>query len=764
MVNIFFGKRVKAESVIKLYHIFIVSVLFLNISINGTIAKTIKVLDKETNTEVANATVKIYSNGKEIKIKTNKEGVFDFDDNQIKLPAKSVISCVGYYRFHDSIYSSTKEVYLMKKSIIIDEVVTTGQFIPQSAQESPFSVKVINQERIESQGAVNLKDVMTNELNVRISQDNVLGSSLNIRGISGQNIKILVDGVPVVGRVDGNIDISQLNLNNAERVEIIEGPLSTIYGTDALGGVINIISKSDYGKIGKLSINSFLETVGNYNFDANYSKQLSDFNIIASAGRNFFDGFDPINEHRRNLLWKPKEQYFGDISLGYNIENWNFKYSVKGFFETIQNKGEPRQPYYESAFDDYYYTNRLGNSLYIKGKVYGSKYLDMIFSYNSFERTKNTFFKDLVTLNKTISTVPGDNDTTNIGSLLARGTFSSDKSSKGISDDWANFSYQIGYDLNYEFVKGDRVQQSVASDKSSMGDYAGFLSIQYNPTKSFLLQPSVRYAYNTNYDAPIIPSLNLRYELGNSLIVRANYARGFRAPSLKELYLFFVDINHNIKGNPNLVAENSDTYAMNAEYSLQTENAVINFEPKVFYNDIRNQITLAFQEGTLYTYRNVGHFKSQGAEMSVNCITEDVTAKIGFSYIGRQSMLNDTVQSGEMLYSSELQANVMYDIKEIGAKLSVFYKYTGALPNLQLTADDKLQIFELQSFHTLDVTISKFFLEGMLNVTLGAKNLFNVTNLQSNVATTTGGAHSSSGTSFASGVGRTFFTSIKVNL
>jgi outer membrane receptor for ferrienterochelin and colicins len=71
----------------------------------------------------------------------------------------------------------------------------------------------------------------------------VYGSSVSINGISGEGVKILVNGVPMVGRIDGKIDISQINLTNVERIEIVKGPQSVIYGTDALGGVINIITK-----------------------------------------------------------------------------------------------------------------------------------------------------------------------------------------------------------------------------------------------------------------------------------------------------------------------------------------------------------------------------------------------------------------------------------------------------------------------------------------------------------------------------------------
>lgn len=119
----------------------------------------------------------------------------------------------------------------------------TGQYGANTADQSVYKVRVIDESRIKAQGAVNLRDVLTNDLNIRLSNDPVLGSSLTMMGVGGENIKILIDGVPMVGRTNGNIDLSQINLNNVERIEVVEGPLSVSYGTNALGGAINLITK-----------------------------------------------------------------------------------------------------------------------------------------------------------------------------------------------------------------------------------------------------------------------------------------------------------------------------------------------------------------------------------------------------------------------------------------------------------------------------------------------------------------------------------------
>src|SRR5690606_420044 len=131
---------------------------------------------------------------------------------------------------------------------------------------SVYQVKTIPWERLAARGAVRLQDALNTELNIRFSQDLALGgSNLSMQGLAGQNVKVLVDGAPMIGRpgTSNEININQLNVNAIERIEIIEGPMSVVYGADALAGVINIITKKTVD--GKLELQAKVheETVGN---------------------------------------------------------------------------------------------------------------------------------------------------------------------------------------------------------------------------------------------------------------------------------------------------------------------------------------------------------------------------------------------------------------------------------------------------------------------------------------------------------------------
>ena len=179
-----------------------------------------------------------------------------------------------------------KEPKLFKN---LKTVVVTGQIAEKYSEEAVHKVRIISAKKLKSGLYTNLGQILEKELNIKLSQDNVLGSSISLQGISGQNIKILIDEIPVIGRLNGNIDLSQISLNNIDRIEIIEGPLSTLYGTDALAGTINIISKKNFDN--KKHVNTYYESIGKYNYDILLNNKNKHNTIIYNFGRKYFNGW-----------------------------------------------------------------------------------------------------------------------------------------------------------------------------------------------------------------------------------------------------------------------------------------------------------------------------------------------------------------------------------------------------------------------------------------------------------------------------------------
>ena len=161
---------------------------------------THSVLDLDSSKPLTGATVVIQNETSSEILITSQKG--EVSINHLP-PFKIQISHVGYETVREDITNENQvSHYLKPTTSTLEEVVVTGQFEPQSARKSVYQVKSIDSRRIEAQAATNLQEVLSNELNIRFTRDNATGTSgLNLQGLSGQNIKILLDGVPIVGPI-----------------------------------------------------------------------------------------------------------------------------------------------------------------------------------------------------------------------------------------------------------------------------------------------------------------------------------------------------------------------------------------------------------------------------------------------------------------------------------------------------------------------------------------------------------------------------------
>ena len=135
-----------------------------------------------------------------------------------------LICCIqlAYPQNQDSTNTKKQEASIFKE---IQEVVITGQLSDRTTDKAVHKVRIIDLQKVNPGLFTNLGQLLEKEIGISISQDVFLGSSASIQGLSGQNVKILINSIPVIGRLNGNIDLSQISLNNIDRIEIIEGPL-----------------------------------------------------------------------------------------------------------------------------------------------------------------------------------------------------------------------------------------------------------------------------------------------------------------------------------------------------------------------------------------------------------------------------------------------------------------------------------------------------------------------------------------------------------
>ncbi len=675
------------------------------------------------------------------------------------------IDFVGYRPITDTLHTLTARTFGLQHAQLFDlnSVVVTGQYRPTTADKAVQRMHVINAEQIQRMAAQNLGDVLRQELNMRMTQDNVLGTSVNMRGLGGENVKILVDGVPVIGRQDGNLDLAQIDLTGIDRVEILEGPLSVNYGTNALAGTINLITRKNTGNTSSLKAISYVEPIGRLNLSVAAGQHFGKSDVLLSVGRNFFGGWSPdkpefydfsrhLADSTRYQPWKPREQYFGRLNYRYALnDRWNLNYKGEVMQDRITDRGMPRPPFEESAFDSEFLTQRWDNALFASGDLGKGRHLDALIAHDRYKRTRTMWLRDLTTLET--QQVPGEADDSHFTLTNARATYSS-------SSDSAKLGYELGMDLNLETAAGERIDDG---SEQRIGDYAVFASAQWKPMKQLIIRPGLRYASNTQYNAPLVPSLDARLQLNPAFTLRASYAEGFRAPSLKELYLYFVDVNHDIHGNPDLTAETSNNYSLSLSYRKAMDKGVLRGEVAGFHDRIHNLITLAEEGPTLYSYINVGEYRTLGGSLSIAWDAGHWSFGTGAAIIGRYDTLGVRTGGDTYEYAPEVNLNATRNWRKQGWSVTVFGKYQGEQRNYIYLEDGSLSRGRIADYVMADASVAKQLFNERLTVSLGCKNIGNITNLNATLGN--GGAHSGpSAGSVPLAMGRTYFLRLALDL
>lgn len=652
----------------------------------------------------------------------------------------------------------------------LNEVIVTGQYKPQTLKKSVYQVRVINNERIKQSGATNVQQVLYNQIGFRFSSDNTLGTTdVQLMGMSGRNVKILLDGVPMVDRGDTRESLNQVDINSIERIEIVEGPMSVSYGSDALAGVINIITKKPSKDELNLNIKVQEETAGteyhpfNYkglhqqSINLNYKK--NNWGFASGGTHNDFNGFGG-DAYGRGKTWKPKEQWLSNARISYDKGPFNVYYRIDVLNENINSRNPINYNNYK-AVDQQYITDRITNQL--QGSYSFNKNLQLAATvgYTDYKRRTRTTRHDFEKNTDELTTGEGEQDVSKFKSFIFRTSVQYQLSNK--------VSLQPGIDINREESSGERILGN-----PSIADYAAFVSAEIKPAPGINIRPGLRFIKNSVYNAPpVIPSINTKFVLNKQLDLRLAYAYGFRSPALRELYFDFVDANHNIVGNPDLKAENSNSFNASLNWnSLPANNMAYGIALGGFYNEFNNQIdfALASASSNQYTYFNVNKAKTLGGTLENKFSTSNLDASLGLSYIGFYRKLYDDKDyikedDKEFLWSPELNASVSYMVSRIKTKFNLFYKLSGKKPQYvtgkNASSQNVLTIAETESYQLADFTantqVNRYF-----GITAGVKNIFDVTNINNN-ATVSGSIHNA-GNSVAIGYGRSYFIGLNFQL
>lgn len=660
-------------------------------------------------------------------------------------------------------------------SLDLPEVVTTAQPEPTDKRAALHAVRVLDAQQLQKRGATNLEQALQQTIGIRLQQDLILGSSLTMMGMGGQNIQIMLDGVPIIGRQGGNIDLSQVNLDHVVRIELIEGPLGVAYGTNALAGVINIITRGSQLDDYRIGVNTQLESRGEQRLSAEAGFKVgNEWTIQLRGGRDRFAGWKTNPESRR-FLWNPKDQLFAEANLLYQFSpDQRLRLQGRWFDEEVSMLGEKRRPQFKPyAFDQTFATTRNDVSLHYEGGVGREAYLKATAGLNQFRRVSDQY---RVNFDESgIETLPDALRESRFDSWMARVQLAYPRRLE-------TWQLQTGIDFRGDFGEGDRIAPDANSDteRATMTDLAGFVKFSYRPLDRLTLQAGGRYAWNSRYQAPLIPSAHVKWDVSDRWQWRASYGKGFRSPDLKELFFEFIDINHFILGNPQLQAETADHLQTTVQYHQKKNQSRLEVEAMLFYNHIRNRITLfefvdgpggplpALDTTTLrFTYFNMDEFRSQGARLSGQWQQEQWSVRLAANATGLFNP-EHALQAGIAPYSYQISTNASatYRFEQwLPWEVSVFAHYQDRLITYYPDVDDRGQTVYRQrqqaGFSQIDLSLNTRLWQDRLHITAGVRNALNVQ--QVNVQGGGGGGAHGGGANWAPiSPGRSFFINTRL--
>ena len=497
--------------------------------------------------------------------------------------------------------------------IDLGEVVVTGTRTPKILAETPVQTRLITNDDIKKSGAAGIQDLLTSELpGVEFSYAMNQQVNMNFAGFAGQNVLILLNGERLAGETMENTDFERLNMDNVERVEIIKGAASALYGSNAAGGVINIITKDHEKKwnvtlSGRVAGHGEYRSGGNIGFSIGKVSNNLDVNCSGidtyAVCENLFDKCDfrkiyggkTFNINDR-LVWSP---------LG------NLRVTARGGYYF-------RERLYDPEIPDRYRDFNAG----LRGEwdITGNDRLEIGYSFDQYDKSDYLSNQKL-----------DIRDYSNSQNSF-RGFYSHTFDKDNILVTGADFMRD--YLTTYQFKDGGAKHQNTADI---------FAQYDWTVNSRWELVGAGRWDwFSDGNQSQLTGKLSARYKVpGIPLTLRGGYAGGFRAPTLKEKYMDF-DMSgiFDIHGNPDLKAEKSHNFNLSAEYIL----APFNFTAGASYNFIKDKISTSAvyydMEGNPYIrYLNVHSLRVFSLDASVIAkFSSGITARAGYNYTHEQTV------------------------------------------------------------------------------------------------------------------------------
>lgn len=551
----------------------------------------------------------------------------------------------------------------------LDAVVVTATRTENDVKNVPASTQIITSSDIKKSGATNVRDAITDFANITMTKKvRGGGHEIIVRGMSTDKSLIMVNGHRVANEADGSglgnaNALDRINVDNIEKIEIVKGPSSALYGSEAMGGVINIITKGskeaevrtglvnssedftnwwhlDSGEIGKFSatldmrfnkirrdgddtdfLTDSFGTAQTYNFNANY--HFNDHNYLNFYVDHYTQNLKrDLYTHKRDNIkvnfpekMRPMGQasMTGEGSMEDALANYHYKQQTYGLSwngKTARNDWQIQT--YLSKFDwesDIRYsgmqfkghvpaglspmTGRMWDSIF-KGFMVGDS--------GEYKNDVNVNSNKIFVIEGRNSTKINDNHRITYGAEYIKNTV------KG-----TNFGDDNQFGVTHiGSVSKNGVTKEIS--EKEIDTYAAYLQDEINYGKWFIV-PAIRYDHHENFGSHTSPKLGLTYKANDTFRVKANYGKGFKAPTIQNLYCKLV--THmgqagiiTVNPNANLRPETSNSWDVGVEKEWgKISTSLVYFDTK-----LENMITTEKIVDKIYRCINVGNVRVKGIE------------------------------------------------------------------------------------------------------------------------------------------------------
>lgn len=579
------------------------------------------------------------------------------------------------------------ECTLASSPVALNELVVTAARRPQRLKDVVVPTTLISRHEIEESGASDVASVLATHAGAQPEGGVPAGSGMRLQGLGAQRVLVLLDGEPIVGRVNGNLDLSRLPASIIERIEVVEGPQAVLYGSDALGGVINIVTRAPAERPFSGELDLLLGSRSRQEATGTARGSIGAFGYTATTGHRGVDLAPGIEtaDGTRATRWDAHTTVDWRASPTLSVNTGALLVTERQRYRTGQ--------LYNFADNDQAVVR-----------------LDARWSRGAHQLTPGLSLSRFDHLSRAST-----------GSRPVSGTGERDvqqllKASLIYGGQLLAGTLDAGVELRRESIRADRVQDSARALHTS----EPYVQMTW-ALRDLRLTPGARLTLSEQWGDALTPRIALLYRPAPlpSLALRASAGRGFRAPDFKELYLNFVNTSagYAVAGNPDLRPETSTNLALSAEWSGHRLYSSVN----LFHNVFRDFIETgeADAAGT-YTYENLDSGRTYGMRVELGYTRSWARLQTGYAHLRSREDLDGGPILGNATHTWHLSLAAR---PASWLRLNTVTRYTGATPTQR---DEDGTVIERDPFLSVDTHLS-VRLPWSLDLGLGTENLLDET-------------------------------------